>query len=259
MKNIHVTTADVARRNSISDTAVHYIFLQYLDIRRLPLPEIISVDEVFLDIDYRHRYALLMMDFTTSKVIDILSNRWEETTIAYFLSIPLEERRNVKYLICDMYDPYINYTKRYFPESTAIIDSYYVVSWIIRKISSYINDPKKKFQARDRKIYEESCMKNNRIADFRNMPVSREVYLLTNFKWLILQNEENIDYQEKPRYNHKLKAWLNTYDYEKMFFQLDDSLRQIRNLKEKYIEFGLVTLNWTVFKRTVTIENQEKR
>lgn len=128
MKNIHVTTADVARRNSISDTAVHYIFLQYLDIRRLPLPEIISVDEVFLDIDYRHRYALVMMDFRTSEVIDILSNRWEETTSAYFLSIPLEERRNVKYLICDMYDPYINYTKRYFPESAAIIDSYHVVS-----------------------------------------------------------------------------------------------------------------------------------
>ena len=238
MKNIHVTTADAARRYSIFDTAVHYIFLQYPDIRRLPLPEIISVDEVFLDIDYRHRYALVMMDFRTSEVIDILPNRWEETTNAYFLSIPLEERRNVKYLICDMYDPYINYTKRYFPESTAIIDSYHVVSWIIRKISSHINDLKKKYQARDRKVYEESCIKSNRTADFRNMPISREVYLLNNFKWLILQNEENIDYQEKARYNHKLKAWLNTYDYEKMFFQLDDSLKQIRDLKEKYIEFN---------------------
>ena len=48
---------------NISDTSVHYIFLQYLNIKRLPLPEIISVDEVFLDIDYKHRYALVIMDF----------------------------------------------------------------------------------------------------------------------------------------------------------------------------------------------------
>lgn len=84
MKNIHITTADVARKYNISDTSVHYIFLQYLNIKRLPLPEIISVDEVFLDIDYKHRYALVIMDFDSSEIIDILPNRWEETTNAYF-------------------------------------------------------------------------------------------------------------------------------------------------------------------------------
>ena len=107
-----------------------------------------------------------------------------------------------------------------------------------KKINNYINDLKKKFQIRDKKIYEDSCIKNNRPIDFKNMPTSKEVYLLNNFKWLILQNVENIDYQSNVRYNHKLKAYLNTYDYEKMFFQLDDNLVQIRRLKEKYIEFN---------------------
>ena len=238
MKNIHVTTADVARKYNISDTSVHYIFLQFLDIRRLPLPEILSVDEVFLDIDYKHRYALILMDFNTLDIVDILPNRWEETTNAYFLSIPLDERKKVKFLIYDMYNPYINYTKRYFPNSIAIIDSFHVVSWILTKINSYINDIKKRFQIRDRKLYEEFCKKNNRPIDFKNTPVSKEVYLLNNFRWLLLQNVENIDYQDRPRYNHKLKAYLNTYDYEKMFFQLDDNLMNIRRLKEKYIEFN---------------------
>lgn len=238
MKNIHITTSDVAKRYNISDTAVHYTFLQYLDIKRLPLPEILSIDEVFLDIDYKHRYALVIIDFNTLEIVDILPNRWEETTNAYFLSIPLEERKNVKYLICDMYNPYINYTKRYFPNSIAIVDSFHVVAWILKKINNYINDIKKKFQIRDRKLFEESCKKNNRPIDFKNLPASKEVYLLNNFKWLVLQNVENIDYQDKPRYNHKLKAYLNTYDYEKMFFQLDDNLINIRHLKEKYIEFN---------------------
>ena len=46
MKNINITTRDIANKYHISDTSVHYIFLQYLDIKRLPLPEILSVDEV---------------------------------------------------------------------------------------------------------------------------------------------------------------------------------------------------------------------
>ncbi|WP_227213630.1 transposase [Faecalibacillus faecis] len=143
MKNIHITTADVAKRYNISDTAVHYIFLQYLDVKRLPLPEIVSVDEVFLDIDFKHRYALVIMDFNTLEIVDILPNRWEETTNAYFLSISLEERMNVKYLICDMYNPYINYTKRYFPNSIAVVDSFHIVAWLTRKIRYYINNVKK--------------------------------------------------------------------------------------------------------------------
>lgn len=102
MKNIHITTADVARKYNISDTSVHYIFLQYLNIKRLPLPEIISVDEVFLDIDYKHRYALVIMDFDSSEITDILPNRWEETIQCLLFTYPLEERKNVKYLICDM-------------------------------------------------------------------------------------------------------------------------------------------------------------
>ncbi len=75
MKNIHLTSADVAKRYHISDTSVHYIFLQYLDIKRLPLPEILSVDEVFLNIDYKHKYALVLMDFKSGDVVDILPNR----------------------------------------------------------------------------------------------------------------------------------------------------------------------------------------
>ena len=56
---------------AISDTSVHYIFLQYLDIKRLPLPEILSVDEVYLNIDYKHKYALILMDFQSGDIVDL--------------------------------------------------------------------------------------------------------------------------------------------------------------------------------------------
>lgn len=93
MKNIHITTSDVAARYNVSDTTVHYIFLQYLDIQRLPLPEVLSIDEVHLNIDYRHKYALVMMDFKTNEIIAILPNRWEETTNPIFFQF---QKKNEK-------------------------------------------------------------------------------------------------------------------------------------------------------------------
>lgn len=242
MKNISVTTSDVAARYNVSDTAVHYIFLQYLDIQRLPLPEILSIDEVHMDMDYRHKYILVLMDFKSGDIVDILPNRWEETTNPYFQSIPEEERRNVKYLICDMYNPYINYTKRYFPNSIAIIDSFHVISWLIHYIIIHINSLKKEFQNRDRKEFKEKLIRENKPYDDiyinDNLPVSKEVYLLHHYRWLLLQNRDNINYRIERKYNRKFKMYLNTYDYEKMFFETDDSLAKIRCLKEKYIEFN---------------------
>lgn len=242
MKNINLTTTEIAKRFNVSDTTVHYIFLQFLDIKRLPLPEILSVDEVHLDIDYRHKYALVLMDFKTGNIIDILPNRWEETTNAYFMSIPLEERDKVKYLICDMYNPYINYTKRYFHKSIAIIDSFHVIAWITSKINTYINTVKKKYQDRDKILFKQSLESQNKVYtedDIRkHMPVSKEVYLLNNYRWVLLKNIENIEYKTEKKLNRKLDMYLNTYDYEKLFLDLDENFKNIRKLKEKYIEFN---------------------
>jgi len=242
MKDINITTTEVAKRFNVSDTFVHYIFMQYLDIKRLPLPEILSIDEVHLDIDSYHNYALVMMDFVSGEIIDILPNRWEETTNAYFLSIPLKERKKVKYLICDMYDPYINYTNRYFPNSVAVIDSFHVISWLIKNINSYINNLKKKFQARDQKRHAEKLKKENKYRDEEttkaSTPISYEVYLLINFRWFVLKNKEDIEYNEEGRYNKKFKAYLTTRQLESMFFDIDPTLKIIRDLKEEYIEFN---------------------
>lgn len=77
-----MTTLDVAKKYNVSDTTVHYIFLQYLNIHRLHLPEILSVDEVHLDINYKHKYALILMDFKTGDIVDILPNRKNEPILA---------------------------------------------------------------------------------------------------------------------------------------------------------------------------------
>lgn len=236
LKDLSKTASEVAAKFNVSDTYVHYTFLQYVDLRRLPLPKILCIDEVYLNFDDCNRYCLVLMDFVSGEIIDILPNRNDSTTSKYFLSIPKEERDKVEFLICDMYNPYINYATKYFKNAKPIIDSFHVVQWILNKINLYINSVKKKYQERDEKELETKNHETNK--ENKTRVVSREVYLLNNYRWLMLKNNEAISYSAYRRYNKKLKMYMDTYDLEKAFMGLDENFMKIRELKENYISFN---------------------
>ena len=54
----------------------------------------------------------------------------------------------------------------------------------------------------------------------------------------MLTNVENINYNAPSRWDRHFRYYMDTYAYEEHFFQMDSSLRQIRDLKEKYIRFN---------------------
>ena len=112
MRDISLTCAAVSRRYQVSDTYVHSIMMTYLDFKPLPLSEVISIDEVFLDIDYDKRYVVIIRDFISGDIIDVLPNRYDKTLRDFFLSYRPEERMKVKYVISDMYDPYLEIPKK---------------------------------------------------------------------------------------------------------------------------------------------------
>lgn len=146
---------------------------------RLPLSDIISVDEVCLDLDPNCRYALVIQDFYTGNPIDLLSSRRANDTEPYFMSIPLEERAKVKYLISDMYNPYINWVNRYFPNAVSVVVSFHVIQWIIHKLDLYIRDLIKSFKKRDRDAY---ITGDGIIDEHTFIPPSQEVYLLQKYR-----------------------------------------------------------------------------
>ena len=116
-RNLLETSASIAKRFHMSDTYVHEIFDRYVKLDRLPLTDAISIDEVHLDMDDDCKYALVIQDFHTSNPIDLLRSRRTSVTEPYFVSIPATERNQVKYLISDMYNPYIAYVEKYFPNA----------------------------------------------------------------------------------------------------------------------------------------------
>lgn len=234
-RDLMETSASIAARFHVSDTYVHEVFDRYVKMDRLPLTDAICIDEVFLDMDEHCKYALVIQDFHTGDPIDLLRSRRVNVTEPYFVSLPTEEKNSVKYLISDMYNPYISYVDKYFPNAVSVIDSFHVIQWIIRMIDNYIRQLLKKYRQRDRELQEKLSLEEQRPV---SLPQSDEVYLLQKYRWLILANRSNITYHSDPRMDPHFRCLMNTYDYEDALFRLDPKLKDFRDLKEKYIQFN---------------------
>lgn len=234
-RNLLESSASIAKRFHVSDSHAHEVFDRYVKLDRLSLTDAISIDEVHLDMDDDCKYALVIQDFHTGDPIDLLRSRRVSVTEPYFVSIPPEERNQVKYLISDMYNQYISYVDKYFPNAVPVVDSFHVIQWITRSIDNYIRQLLKKFRQRDREYQDKLSYEQQRPV---SLPPSDEVYLLQKYRWLILSNQVNIRYHSDPRMDSHFHALMNTYDYEDALFRIDPNLREFRDLKELYIQFN---------------------
>ena len=191
-KNLNNSAVDIAKRFNISDTQALTIFDKYVVLDRLPLPEVISIDEVHLETETGSKYALVIFDFLTGEVVDILKSRRQEITEPYFASISKEERMKVEYLIADMYAPYYTYIEKYFLHAIPVVDSFHVVKWVLNLITNRLKKLHKKHKDKDeikRKELEEK--RGHKIKSYK----SKETYLLQKHRWVILSNKDNINYK----------------------------------------------------------------
>ena len=234
-RDLSASASSIALKYNVSDTQALDIFDRYVKLDRLPLTDIISIDEVCLDLDPNCRYALVIQDFHTGDPIDLLKSRRTSSTEPYFASIPIEERAMVKFLISDMYNPYIRFVEKYFPHAVPVVDSFHVIQWITRRIDVYIRGLIKDFKKRDR---EQFLLRGGILEDGAQPPLSKEVYLLQNYRWLILKNQASITYHPDLRMDRFLHRMMCTYDYEDDLFRLDPNLRELRDLKELYVTFN---------------------
>lgn len=234
-KDLSASASAIARQFHTSDTHVLEVFDRYVKMPRLKLTDIISVDEVHLEVDANCKYALVIQDFYTGDPIDILRSRRTEVTEPYFSSIPVEERNAVKFLLSDMYNPYLAYVEKYFPHAVPVVDSFHVVQWVIHAIDTYMRQLLKKYRQRDRQREEQKSAETGQQV---TLPVSDEVYLLTKYRWLVLSNRANIQYHIDTRMDSHFRHMMNTYDYEDALFRLDPHLEIMRDLKELYVQFN---------------------
>lgn len=118
---------DLGKRLNISYHTVMRHVNRHIRPTRVTLPEIISIDEFKNLSDGDGKYAFLMVDPINKSIIDVFPNRRKHNLEAYFMRIPIEERKRVRIVISDLWDPYRKLTARVFPNAILIADKYHFI------------------------------------------------------------------------------------------------------------------------------------
>ena len=235
-KNPLISAAEIGKRFNVSDSHAIQTFARYVDMPRRQLSEAISIDEVDLDFSKYCKYALVIQDFLNGEPIDLVRSRREQVTFPYFLDIPLNERRKVKYIISDMYKPYLGYKDKYFPNATSVVDAFHVIQAINREYLNYIRKVIRRLDAEDKERHEQLEQEFGRELPFNH---SKDYKLLKTYNWMLLKNSQNLQTYSQPRFNKRLGRMMTTYDYFEWFDKIDSSFLPRYEEKEKYIAFNL--------------------
>ena len=234
-RDSNLSAKKIAKIFNVSDTYALNTFAKYVDMHRRTLPEAISVDEVHMDISKVCKYALVIQDFVTGEPIDLVASRRKEFTEPYWQNIPIAERRRVKYLISDMYKPYIGYIDDYFPNAISIVDSFHVIKHINNMLKNYMNSLARKIKNADEERHLEKELAMHKEIPF--VP-SKDYYLVKNYQWIVTKNPDRLRYSAPARYNYKFHQLLSLGQIEDMLFEIDPKLKELRHLKNKYIYFN---------------------
>jgi transposase len=108
--------------------------LSYLPPDRLP--EALSIDE-FKGNASTGKYQCILVDPIKKRILDILPDRTQNHLADYWRSIPRKEREKVRFFVCDMWRPYTEHAKAFFPNAKIMVDKYHFirqVTWAIEKV-----------------------------------------------------------------------------------------------------------------------------
>ena len=231
LKSQTETFSSVAKRYHISPTSAASIFDQHVQLPRLPLPELMSIDEnyAFFHKGENSKYIFVMLDYRTGEAIDILPSRKLEFLKDYFLKIPKEERKNVKMIATDMYKEYRTLIHDIFPDSVHTVDHFHLIQELSRRTDAV--------RIRVMKSVPKYIADTSQQTD--------EYYLLKKFNWLIFKREDALDTDKKPlfdinrerRMNNKLQRMLNYYDIRKLIEAIHPDLEAAWRLKDDVVDF----------------------
>lgn len=112
------------------------------------LPQVLGIDE-FRGNSGGEKFQCILTDIKNHRIADILPTRYERDLIDYFKKY---DRNSVKYFVSDMYKPYAEIAKTYFPNALYVIDRYHWVrqaTWAFEHVRKEIQ---KKF-SKSHRIY----------------------------------------------------------------------------------------------------------
>lgn len=129
---------DIALDNDVSPNTVERIMDSYYETQKLYkhyLPEVLSFDEFKSVKSADGAMSFHMCDGITGQTIDIIEDRRLDNLIKYFFYYDYKARSRVKFIIIDMYSPYVSLIKKMFPNTNIIIDKFHLTQLISRALN----------------------------------------------------------------------------------------------------------------------------
>ena len=127
----------IAQNHGVSTCTVLRM-LKFLNYSCSKLPEVLSIDE-FKGNSGGAKYHCVLVDPVNRKVLDILKDRKSHVLTEYFRKF--SDRSSVKYIVTDMWKPYVDIAKVYFKNAKIVIDKFHYVRynfWAIEKVRKRI-------------------------------------------------------------------------------------------------------------------------
>ena len=133
-----ISEKDIALNNDVSPNTVERVMDSFYDspkIIKSHLPQVLSFDEFKSVKSAEGAMSFHLCNAITGKTIDIVEDRKLSSLIKYFSHYTSKARRNVKYIVIDMYSPYISLIKKFFPNANIVIDKFHLVQLISRSLN----------------------------------------------------------------------------------------------------------------------------
>ena len=125
----------IAKFCNISDNTVQNIFdtVFYNDtVYKDYLPKAICIDEFTFK---KKTYAFNICDAENGRTIDLVLDRTTNNLDKYFSHYTEKARKRVKFVVMDMYNPYIDLIKKWFPNAEIIIDLFHIVQALTKSLN----------------------------------------------------------------------------------------------------------------------------
>lgn len=129
---------DIAADNNVSPNTVERVMDSYYNTQKLYknyLPQVLSFDEFKSVKSADGAMSFHLCNGLTGQTIDIVEDRRLSSLLKYFSYYSHKARNKVKFIVIDMYAPYISLIKVMFPNAQIIIDKFHLVQLVSRALN----------------------------------------------------------------------------------------------------------------------------
>jgi transposase len=188
----------VALKEGLSETTVLDIFKKKAKAQDRGVERgrvrVLGVDEISVRKGHQN-YALVLTDIERRCVLEVFDNRLQETFEAWLAGLSNQEKRAIKMVSMDMWNPYRHAVQRKLPQAKIVADRFHVV----KQLNHQLNLLRRKLQREAQ----------GQVAE-----------ILKGSRWLLLKNRANLTLKEEKKLTLILAA--------------SPELRQIYLLKEEF-------------------------